>query len=271
MVKIRSIFLFLIVISLLSFSVYAPSYGLGRYNIGSYGLGEDSGGGGGGGGGGSGGGGGGSGSANTASVTDGGESTVSVDTPNDLLGDPMESSFDLSCLSDSCSVTVNEVAQDTLPEDATGVVVEAGGEFLAAVQLECTGDVGSSSASLSLSDLSEDTSCDDLKVTFVHDGGSKEEAGVECSDNRGSGGNVEITASFSGCSYLVVWKAGEEVAPTVPVEVGGEEVGVSEEGAGVGVQSAVGTRFAGIVGLLVALVVIIIVGYFVFKKKKRKF
>jgi len=264
MANLRYIFLFFIIVSIFSFSVFAHDYGSGRYSFGSFGSGEEDhvSGGGGSGGGGSGGGGGGS--SASASVSDGGEASISLQVPNDLVGDVAESSFSLACLSDRCRVTANEVSD--LPSEVSAVY-EGYGEFIAAVRLQCVGDVGSSTASINI-DSSAGASCDGLRVSHVSDDGSSEDASVDCTDNGDS--SLDITATFSGCSYLIVWQEfGQEVRPTTDVG----DLGVETEGTGVQVEEVQSAEGVGGLWLLIIILVVIVLVVIIFmlKKKKRKF
>ena len=257
----KNIFLyltFLISLCLLSSLVFATDYGSGRYGFGTYGNGEEDhrAGGGGAGGGGAGGG-----SRSSASVSDGGEAVINLQVPNDLENDVAESSFTLSCLSDRCTVTANEISD--LPSEVSAVY-EGYGEFIAAVRLQCVGDVGSSTASINV-DSSACANCEGLRVSRVSDDGSAEDSSVDCNDNEDS--SLDVTATFSGCDYLVVWQEfGEEVRPTT--DTGAFDV--ETEGAGVQVEEVQSAEGAGGLWLLVGLLVVVVLVIVIVALKKRR-
>lgn len=244
----------------LSTSVFAADYGEGRYNLGPYGVGEDSDSGGGAS---SGGGGGGSGSSSSSSVQSADNTLLTLSTPDDLPGDIAQSSFQLKCVTGRCSVTANEV-MDLPSEIASVVYQQLGGLFVASVRLQCDGQLGEGTAHFVLEPV-EGLTCDNLRVSLVEDDGTVNNVEVEeCVVN--DDGSLEFTVKFVGCSYLVVWQAPEgEAQPTVAPSESMEEEVVPVE-----VQAA--TEVAGGSGVWIVLLVLVIIvglGYLFYRKKKQ--
>lgn len=74
-------------------------------------------------------------------------------------------------------------------------------EIKGVVQLLCSGSVGESELSFDASGVS----CSNVGAKVVHDNGKVEETNIESCNER-SDGTIHASASFSGCSYLVVLK-----------------------------------------------------------------
>lgn len=261
MKKLSLVFLIILFSLFLVSNIFSSNYGGCRYGYGLYGLGEDCGSGASGGSSGGGGSGGG-GSGGTATATTQAAGTVNVETPDDL-GDGISSSFEFACGSE-CQTSVNEISTDTFLSE-TKMTASSGEELLGAVKLECSGDVSTATASVSV-EVSDDVGCDNLRVDFVNDDGTIESTDLNSCSKSGS--TVSVSVSHSGCSYLAVWKTvgkkEAEVQPTVTVPV--EETPKIEEES---VAQAVGTKKTGLLYLLLGVVVVLVIVFFVLKKKKK--
>lgn len=256
------LFIILSLVLILISTVYAAQFGKGRYNIGSYGQGEeedqDSGGGAGG---------------PTKTKTTGGSitgsgSSFSLQTPDDLE-DSLSSNSDFNCASGTCTVKVKEVIQEGLPNT---VAVNVGGTVLGAIQLECNGELGTSTTTFTIN-AQDGVSCDNINVEKIKDDGTKDEVNNQC---QSTDTTLTVTATYSGCSYLILSKTGEEqpqpevVTPTTPETTGEEQpkpVSLTSDTVPI-TTDLIGK--GGIIIILLALVVLIILIAVIFIIKKKK-
>lgn len=242
--------LFLILVS----SVFAAQFGRGRYNIGSYGLGEEDSGGP-------------SGGSGTAAKTSGGSiigsgSSFSLQTP-DGLEDGVFSASDFNC-ANTCTVKVKEIAQAGLP---SSISVSFEGIFLGAIQLECTNGNLETGATTFTINAQEGLSCDNIKVDKLKDDGTQDEVNFQCSS---SDSTLTVTATYSGCSYLIVSKSQteqqQEVAPQVEEKKPQEQQPLPPTT--IAPPEVIGK--GGMIGLILGLVVLLILGFAVYIMNKKK-
>lgn len=251
------IFLFILLISVAVVS--AAEYGFGPYGGGLYGVGDagnTGGGGAGGGGGGAGGGGGGS----TTSALNGGTFTNSP--PDSVNASVNNFQLTFRCAdSGTCRTTVSEVAVSGLPSSVT----LSGAQAVAAIDLDCTGDFGQTTMSFTF-DTSSGLTCDNLVAMHFHDGTSEPLTINGCSNGAAS-------VSFNGCSYIVFGEKG--AAPTQPVAQPETQpsasTGAAQQSQPSAPSQAVKPSRWGLVLVILGVIVILVIGYVVFNRKKNKF
>ncbi len=125
------------------------------------------------------------------------------------VSDSVEFGLESVCPSGRCSASATEVTASNIDSS-----VYEGGRFIAAVRLECTGDIESSTVQFNVGS-SVGTTCTDLRVSHVSDSGSVQRL-EPTSCGSGSGGSLDVTVTFNGCSHVVVWEE-ESCSPSPEV------------------------------------------------------
>ncbi len=257
------LFLFIVLLSLPI--ALAEQYGDCDYGDGQYGIGLCDSGGGGGGGGGSG-----SQSRSTSVATTGGSSTL-YQSPDFADGSNVVVDFTTS-YSVSGAVTVTHFPDvNTVPSNVRGAVfaidnVHAIYRVYGSSQLEDA----MSEATITFKVPADNIDLDsyDIGIVHVNDDGTTESLTPESVTMEGE--FVVVTASLPGFSYFVITKSPKVAAqPAAPVVSGPE---VTEEAAEpAGTQEAEKPNRLGLILIILAVIVILVIGYVVFRRQRDKF
>lgn len=167
---------------------------------------------------------------------------------------------------------LSQIAQQvkTLTSEGDAAAVKVLGGY----SMKCTGEIGENTAEFSvdlvaLSDFTDSLECDDITISTL-DGSVKPATVSNCRQDQG---NLKLNAAYTGCqNYVVVFAKGGQAVQTVPSETqAGTSEGTSTTSEQPSQTEAVKPSKLGLILVILGVIVILGVGYLVFRRKQHHF